>query len=399
MKGTERSYLTMKTASGKIFYLDGIRGLAAFCVFLHHFGLAFHPAYFNGVMADSHLSGWDVWYGKSVFSFLTSGSFCVHIFFILSGYVLSRKYFKTEDVNVLVAAAQKRYLRLYIPVGVTIVLAYILMISGAYFNVAAGAITHSEDWLGSFWLMEHPFREFLKSLLYGTMLLGNNSFDTTLWTMSIELFGSMLVFALLALTHNTRRKLISFLVFGLVLILINKTLYTCFVLGIALNYVERNLEKVKKYSNLVIVILMMSAGLLLGSYHEGHIEGTIYDKLPAGILALKNTFHILGGFLFILSVMLSTRLQAFFSLRPLRFLGLVSFSLYLIHPLVIGSFSSFLFLQLHEAIGYNLAVLFVFVLTTLLVLWLSNLMAIHIDLKGMRFSGRFFEKHFKTPDK
>src|ERR1035437_10886835 len=106
----------MQTTTGKISYLEGIRGLAALLVFFHHFSLAFYPAFFTHDPGASHLNGLEVQYGTSVFSVFSNGNFCVCIFFVLSGFVLSRKYFQSNTFSVLLSGAQRRFVRLYIPI-------------------------------------------------------------------------------------------------------------------------------------------------------------------------------------------------------------------------------------------------------------------------------------------
>ena len=132
-----------KTVS-KIAYLDGIRGVAAFLVFFHHFLLAFYSAYYTFDLNASNLPGWEVRYGQSLFSVITNGHFCVCIFFVLSGFVLSRKYFQSQKLEVLVSGANRRFLRLYIPIAFTMIIAYILMKAGLFFNVDVSKLTHSE---------------------------------------------------------------------------------------------------------------------------------------------------------------------------------------------------------------------------------------------------------------
>ena len=115
-----------KTVS-KIAYLDGIRGVAAFLVFFHHFMLAFFSAYFTFDISATNWKGWDVKYGQSLLSVFSNGHYCVNIFFVLSGFVLSRKYFITQNIEVLVSGANRRFLRLYIPVATTMIIAYLMM--------------------------------------------------------------------------------------------------------------------------------------------------------------------------------------------------------------------------------------------------------------------------------
>ena len=81
----------------KIRYLDGLRGLAAFEVVFHHFILAFYPALFAGPGVPTHLApGQEVFVSGSVLNLLYDGNFAVCIFFVLSGYVLSHKFFWTR---------------------------------------------------------------------------------------------------------------------------------------------------------------------------------------------------------------------------------------------------------------------------------------------------------------
>jgi len=112
----------MQKPTNKIFYLDGIRGVAAFMVVIHHFLLAFYPSYYTLDKQASHINNLDVQFGMSLFSVLANGDFCVCIFFVLSGYVLSRKYFLTNQLDVLISGAQRRFVRLYIPVATALFL-------------------------------------------------------------------------------------------------------------------------------------------------------------------------------------------------------------------------------------------------------------------------------------
>jgi len=385
----------MSNGSGKVLYLDGIRGLAAFFVLLHHFCLAFYPAYYTHEMADSHLNGMELVYDNTFFSFLTSGSFCVHIFFVLSGYVLSRKYYRENDLGIIIASAQKRYLRLFIPVGATLLFSYILLQVGAYYNVQAAAITGSHEWLGGFWTFPRPAIVFLKSFLWETMFLGNNQYDTTMWTMSIELYGSMLVFALLALTHNSRNKGVMLVLTSVALVAMGKTQYICFVLGISFNYLELRPPALSSPVRVLLSTGLMVAGCMLGSYEIHGDTKPFFAHLPPVVKAMRGIYHIAGGYFVILAVLLSPRLQAFFSSRLLRFLGFISFSLYLLHCLIIGSLGSALFLRLHESMGYNGAVAVVFAVTLAVVVGLSYLMARYVDVKAMQVAGYCHKRWFK----
>jgi peptidoglycan/LPS O-acetylase OafA/YrhL len=387
-----------KTAN-KISYLEGIRGLAALLVFFHHFALAFYPAFFNHDPSASHLDGKEIAYGASVLSVFSNGNFCVCIFFVLSGFVLSRKYFQTNAFSVLVSGTQRRFVRLYIPIAVTILLAFMLMQAGLFYNVPASALSHSEWWLGNMWNFPDAWSRLWRSLVYGTMFNGDSSFDTTLSSMSIEFYGSLFVFGFLALTHNTRNRfpmlILSFLCFAL----IDKIYYATFIFGMSLNYAEARRDGMNKLSVTLWASLLLIAGLVLGSYPtNGMVAGTCFENLPPAIIQNGAWAHIIGGYFLVLAFVLSNVLQRIISFRVFIFLGYLSFALYLLHTLLIGSFSSYVFMKLSETMGYNPAVMVVLLMTTLILLPLSWLMTKYVDVPGTRFSKYVYERWGKIAE-
>lgn len=110
----------------KIAYLDGVRGVASFIVYLsHHAGYA-HDRTF----ALQRAFGWQGDYFFACFPFVrlffNGGSFAVGLFFIISGYVLSRSALKMLHekeclrlANYLGVALPRRAVRLYFPVFCT----------------------------------------------------------------------------------------------------------------------------------------------------------------------------------------------------------------------------------------------------------------------------------------
>ncbi|MEW6468333.1 MAG: acyltransferase family protein, partial [Bacteroidota bacterium] len=193
--------------SNKIQYLEGLRGIAAFMVLSHHFMLAFYPGAYDGNPDRAHLGSWERYYYSSPINVLTNGNFCVTVFFVLSGFVLSRKYWQSNNFSVIMSAAKRRFFRLFIPVAFTLIISFILLRFSLYKHVEVSAISHSEWWLGTLWPAQGSlFGVFLEHVAYGVMFLGYHDYDTSMWTMSIELFGSFLVFGLLAVTHPIKRK-------------------------------------------------------------------------------------------------------------------------------------------------------------------------------------------------
>jgi len=389
----------MSAGTQKLYYLEGVRGIASFLVFLHHFLLVFYTAYYNWMVCDTHLGCWDIRYGQSVFSFLTNGNFHVDIFFVLSGFVLSRKYFQTNDLSIVISGAYKRFIRIYVPVAFALIVAYILLEARLYFNTGVAAIAHSSWWFGNMWTFPHPFAKLCQSLAYSTMFMGDGSLDTTLWTMSLELFGSYFIFSFLALTHGTTKRGMLLLAVLAYFLVTDQSRFCCFALGISLNYLERLLAKRKSVSSLLALLLLI-VGLALGSYPPNDpVKGTLFFNLPSKLWQYSGWFNVAGSYLLLTAVMMSKHLQRFFSAAIFRFLAFISFSLYLLHPLVLGSVSSYAFLRLYPGMGYNPTVIAVFVITTAVCMGLSWVMAKYIDANGIRLADWFYLKSEGKTDK
>jgi len=383
----------------KISYLDGIRGVAAFSVVIHHFLLAFYSACYNFDEHATHLHNWDVKFGRSLYNVFANGNYCVCIFFVLSGFVLSRKYFKNNTLEFLISGAQRRFVRLYIPVAAALIIAFIMMEAHAFFNHQVAPITHSDWWLGVQFGFTDIWTQFYKCLLYRTMFFVDGTFITSTWTIAIEFYYSMIVFAFLALTHGTRNRTTSLIIMLLFCCLTDNAFLTAFMLGISLNYTEARKNHLSRKTLLFASAALLLVGLVLGSYPTNNqILHTFYGRTPEFIVLTINSnwFHTVGAYLLVLAFVLSTRLQHFLSLRLFRFLGYISFAIYLLHPLVIGSITSYIFLQAYPRVGYNASVGLAFLVTIAACVPASWLMTRYIDGPGIKLAKKIYTRYFKN---
>jgi len=99
----------MKASASKNLSLEGLRGLAALAVFSCHFLYVFFPYLARGRTVDQSgfvpLWHWETWFARAPFTLLYNGDFAVAVFFVLSGYVLTRKFWNNGDVTSLTAGA------------------------------------------------------------------------------------------------------------------------------------------------------------------------------------------------------------------------------------------------------------------------------------------------------
>lgn len=132
----------------KIGYLEGLRGIASLIVVFHHYMCAFYPAMVFGAGAAFHIGPIEARFAASPLNVLYNGGFAVCIFFVLSGYVLTNRYFRIRQRDLVTSSAVRRYVRLMIPTLFTVIVAYLLSTANLYYNGLASNITGS-TWLAS----------------------------------------------------------------------------------------------------------------------------------------------------------------------------------------------------------------------------------------------------------
>jgi peptidoglycan/LPS O-acetylase OafA/YrhL len=186
-------------------YLDGIRGVAAFFVFIHHFVLDWFPSLSNGYGANDSNTNFFQLPGIRI---IYSGRGMVSTFFVISGYVISYKALRLMRagqygalLDSLSSSVFRRGMRLYFP---TIVCTFInLMICRmGWFRVDVqhhNMVPAPEETLmlqlKHWWAVTiefiNPFGAVGVHHIYG------NWYDGHLWTIPIEMRGSIVVFIVL----------------------------------------------------------------------------------------------------------------------------------------------------------------------------------------------------------
>lgn len=297
------------------------------------------------------------------FRFITDGHLAVVVFFVLSGYALSvnNLCFKTRN---LALAAISRYFRLMIPIFITSAIAYLLLRYGLFFNLEA-AVTPigASSWLGGFYNFDASFKGFVVFSLYDVFFKYNPelTYNSVLWTMSVEMFGSLFVYAYLGIFRAKETVHWKLIFIILVTSFFYKTLYACFAAGYLIaEFNNKNAENGALFSSKLaqrgLIALAVVASVVSTFYHES-------DRVA---------FFVATIIVFCASY--SLKLESFFSNRVSAFLGRISFPLYLIQIPIICSWSSYLFIKLPllglGVVESNFINLFSTVAICLLVSWI-----------------------------
>lgn len=377
----------------KINYLDGLRGIAAINVMMFHFFTSLAPAMVYGNNYPSHFGDLDYLFSTTPLRLIAAGGFSVCIFFVLSGYVLTQKYFKTRNRNVIISGAMRRYIRLFVPVFVIIMLSFLLFSAGLFhYYIEAVTISASSNY-HNHWTFTPNIVDAVKQAAWSSFFVGGDIYyDPVLWTMKIEFFGSMLVFTMALLFGSMRNRGVCYLASVVIAVIFLNSYYLAFIIGMILADMFNNKTPIFKTSNKIILSIMLVSGLFLGSYPETPLtNNSLYSFLDNSFFQIPKTiYHIIGASMVIYVLLNSQRLQNMFSSRVPVFLGKISYSLYLIHFLVISSFTCALFLVLYPMLPYELAFLISCFMSVLLIIPLSYLFYKYVDMAGVKLSKIFY---------
>ena len=378
----------------KLIYLDGIKGLGCVMVFLCHFVFAFYYGMYHYQMEACHLPGsLDIAIGKSPLNLFFNGNTAVRLFLILSGYTLCLGFFKTRDKERLMASVKRRYLRLMPPVLVVNVVIWLCMVLGLYQNGPAAELAGSTAWFAGFNSFEPSFFGMLYESLLGCFLFGINDYNGVLWTLQILFAGAYLDYILADLVSHLRWR---YVIYAVTAVLLLRSDF----LGIFLGYVLcdfmhtewRWRKALCEQKTLNWLLLVM--GLYFMSYPSAGFgyEGTVWEILP---FVFVNYYHIFGVLCFVFAVLNLKPVQRFFSMNVFQYLGRISYSLYLLHFLVIATFGAWFQLTFHKVLGYNAAGFLNLVLTAGLTVLLSELSVRYVEplsKKGEVLFGSIFGK-------
>lgn len=370
-------------------YIDGLRGLAALVVVISHFCCAFYPATDTLQLKDMRESPLEAVISQTPINLLYNGNFAVCIFFVISGYVLSASFFSSKNKDVVYSSAYRRYLRLMIPVLVTSFF-YYLFLSQHWFVSKHIPVISNSPWLQKMWNTEPGFFHFIKSTLYDLIVHRDIEppYNPALWSIGIELKGSYLVYGFLLLMGKHRFRWLGYIV---LIVLTLKSYYFLFITGMFLSdlFHQGKLDKPTTWQ----LILLLAIGCYLGSYK--YTDTTPLWNVLDRIKSMVKPQAV--GAVCLFYVCLQSRLAfALLSTRLASFLGQISYSLYLMHLLVIGSVSGIIFnLFWQWQLNYTLATLITFMVTIGLSVVLAKICTKWVDDKGVAFSKWIYGVVFK----
>jgi peptidoglycan/LPS O-acetylase OafA/YrhL len=217
---------------------------------------------------------------------------------------------------------------------------YCLINAGLFFNLEAGAIQERySGWASVFYKDPVGLMKVLTFSFYDVFFRFNHytGLNPPLWTMSVELFGSFIIYAYLLIFRSGERVYWVVAVLLAVAFAVSQSYFLCFIAGYLIAELVRKYppgSKVNWVTAMERFSFSVFMTLLVVSY---------YLKGPKSVNT--GSFIAIG---FVLFASYSGPVKGFLTNRLSTLLGSVSFPLYLIHIAVLCSLSSFLFIWFYK---------------------------------------------------
>ncbi|HEY3736784.1 MAG TPA: acyltransferase [Jatrophihabitans sp.] len=375
--------LAPRATAARVLYLDGLRGLAALFVVTYHSASALLPAMTIGGTSPVHTPVDHFLRSAPILGLLFKGNSAVCIFFALSGVALSLGPLQKSNRVAALSAAIRRAPRLMIPALGATLLSAVLWASGAYHNAQVAHDT-SNAWFTLFWRGDPTWWGPLREATGGVVTTHiPHLYVPVLWTMPWEFLGSMLVFGVLVIMPP---RAVRFVLYAVGIVVFRHSYLVDFVAGMAICDVWLVRGTATRRGTQLVAAVVGLYGLVLLSCPTPTGNGiTFYRWLFPNIgYDIAEQEHLVGAALVVAALMALPTAQRALSSRPCRFLGRVSFSLYLLHFLVLGSVGSAVFLLLHGHTPYAFAATVATAVIVAVSLAASYLFTVLIDEPGVR---------------
>ncbi len=349
--------LTAEYESGKLIELEALRGIAALVVLVHHSLLAFFPRFHGLLEPESH----NTLFGTPLFAAI-NGSAAVILFFVLSGFVLTLRTLQQRNYSTLIRTALKRWPRLMFPVLTVNLISGALAGWGLYNNSAIANSVGSE-WLGWFFVDPPAGTSALRAAAYegavSTFFFGSNYFNSSLWTMRYEFYGSFfcLAIALFILLSRNYAPVIFLLVATVALWLMSPLFWPFFVgVGLAALHSSGQWSAIPLWLSRRGAVFWAIAVVLLFCLF-GYHEALVPTSNPLGLyaflmplyewnaLATRVVIHTLASTVLVVLILSVPLVRNSLRTSWGAWLGRMSFPIYLVQVSVICSIASAVYMS------------------------------------------------------
>ncbi|KAL9087665.1 MAG: hypothetical protein Q9165_006589 [Trypethelium subeluteriae] len=414
-------------------HLDGIRGLAAFFVFLCHLSYnCFIITYGFGLGDEGdnyHLLQ------LPIIRLFYSGPPMVSLFFVISGYALSLKPLKQMRghqwdglMQTMSSSIFRRGLRLYLPTTISTFLILLMIRAGLY--EATRPFAQDHDMLRNV-LELHPSRYLTFTEQFWDWIwtihnfifvwswdvyAGSTFYDVHLWTIPTEFRSSMFLFACLVGCARCKSYLRLAILSGLAYFVFRNDRWELFLFlsgailaELDLIRASRMMARGEKEIHMtplkrsfwitvaIVALYLMSQPDEFGEETPGYIY--LSQLIPLWFSTPYRYWQSLGSVLFLWAVNNAPFLQQPFNSGPIQYLGKVSYALYVMHGPVIHIIGYTIepmvwsFTGSDTELEYKIGFMLSTVLIVPFLLWAADLFWRAFDIPSVKFA-KWLESQF-----
>lgn len=329
--------------------LEAARGLASIVVLVWHCSLGFFPA-ITGMLGPSGSLA-----GNPLFV-LINGPAAVSLFFVLSGFVLTRRFFLDGNPSSLIRGTIKRWPRLMLPVLLSVMASYACFHFGLYYYREAGTAARSQ-WLYTFALNDQyleplTFARFFWDGFLLTFFRDEIGFNPNLWTMRVEMVGSLISFSFAALLAGLRRYHWSVLLYMAVLCTVGTHFLNMYCTSFVVGTLLAACLPVRIETPFWTRLLAIAVALFLLGFPQTHLLG--FPQTPPDVYSFLFMFEypvlsiypsVLASALLIAAITTAPQSRSRALSLISVWLGHFSFPIYLMQLPVLFSLGCYVYLQ------------------------------------------------------
>ncbi len=311
----------------RIFWLDSVKGIACWVVFLGHFRVIFTYIPLISEVADP----------RDYLSFVYNKTAALNIFYVVSAFIAAGSYLNTQSDFFKKAGlgTVKRYLRLSLPVFFSEILIWIFQLTRLWSDRYDGSPAR-----------DISFGEILKDSFFTSMFMGSGNVNFVFWMIYILFLGYIVVIVLCAIA-SVMKKGIAF-VFLSVLTVVMLALgsdYAPFAFGILLYllykelYDESGNEKKKSIPRYIAGALIF----LAGTYLSGQDEQLAFICEQKGFIGVSTVFHTycsIAAIFMMCGLVLCSPALKLLNNRILAALGKICMPVFLFHAICLMVFGT-----------------------------------------------------------
>lgn len=360
---------TIYPQTGKLEFLDGLRGLMAFNVILNHFVVVYYPQMYFLEYAEE-MGGVLSLFALTPLSVLLNGNIAVQYFFVLTGFLVGRSFFtKQIPAHTLPNRSLKRYLRLLPVVFAATVFTFLTMRFGLQYHLRITDLVMNPDFLKSYCNFTERLISLPAEIFMNPFTSEGSSYVGPFWTIYLELWGYIFSMVLCLVFRERKYRRLEYLV---VMVLLRQlsgiSRYIPFVMGVLVSDLQFNSapsfqihfcagvsgKKWWKWGLLLLGIYLACCPMYFVSIY------TVLGKIPGNDTSFVRTT---GVAVLLFMLLRSPGTQKLLQHPILLRMGELSFEVYAFHWPLMLSFQAWAFYRLFERFSYDMAAVGAFLLT------------------------------------